>query len=45
MQATRDAARSARPSPFLDPKASRLPEYVYRGAILVAVILLLWTLA
>ena len=45
MQATQDATPNARPSPFLDPKASRLPEYVYRAAILVAVIILLWTVA
>jgi hypothetical protein len=40
MQATRDVTQSS-----LDPKASRLPEYVYRVGILVAVILLLWTVA
>jgi hypothetical protein len=45
MQATRDVTPNARPLPNLDPKASRLPEYVYRAAILVAVVLLLWTLA
>jgi hypothetical protein len=45
MQATRDVTRNAQPSPYLDPKASRLPEYVYRAAILLAVILLLWTVA
>jgi hypothetical protein len=45
MQATRDVTQNDRPSPFLDPKASKLPEYVYRAAILVAVVLLLWTLA
>jgi hypothetical protein len=45
MQATRDPSGTPRPSPNLDPKASRLQEYVYRAAILVAVILLLWTVA
>jgi hypothetical protein len=43
MQATRDVTRKAQPSPHLDPKASRLPEYVYRAAILMAVVILLWT--
>jgi hypothetical protein len=43
MQATQDVTRNAQPSPHLDPKASRLPEYVYRAAILVAVVILLWT--
>jgi hypothetical protein len=45
MQATQDVTLNARPSPYLDPKASKLPEYVYRAAILVAVVLLLWTIA
>lgn len=45
MQATQDVTRNAQPSPYLDPKASRLPEYVYRAAILVAVVILLWTVA
>ena len=45
MQATRDTTGSTQPSPNLDPRASRLPEYVYRAAILVAVVLLLWTVA
>ena len=45
MQATRDVTPNARPLHYLDPKASRLPEYAYRAAILVAVILLLWTVA
>lgn len=45
MQAKRDATRNAQPSPQLDAKATRLPEYVYRAAILMAVILLLWTVA
>jgi hypothetical protein len=45
MQAPREITGNAGPSLYLDPKASRLPEYVYRAAILVAVILLLWTLA
>lgn len=44
MQATREVNRNAPPSP-LDPRASKLPEYVYRAAILMAVILLLWTVA
>jgi hypothetical protein len=43
MQATREVNQNARRSPFFDPKASKLPEYVYRAAILAAVILLLWT--
>jgi hypothetical protein len=29
----------------LDSKASKLPEYVYRVGILVAIILVLWTMA
>ncbi|HEY3990364.1 MAG TPA: hypothetical protein VGM02_13765 [Acidobacteriaceae bacterium] len=45
MQATRDVTQNARPSPYLDPKASKLPEYVYRAAILMAVVLLIWTIA
>jgi hypothetical protein len=45
MQATQDMTPNAQPSPSLDPKASRLPEYVYRAAILMAVIILLWTVA
>ena len=45
MQATREVNQNAQPSPFLDPLASKLPEYVYRVAILVAVVLLLWTVA
>jgi hypothetical protein len=45
MQATRDATGTPQPSPILDAKASRLQEYVYRAAILAAVILLLWTVA
>lgn len=45
MQATRDVTRNSQPSPYLDPKASRLPEYVYRAAILLAVVILLWTVA
>jgi hypothetical protein len=45
MQATQDVTRSGQPSPDLDPKASRLPEYVYRAAILLAVVILLWTVA
>jgi hypothetical protein len=44
MQAPRELNQNARLSP-LDPRASKLPEYVYRAAILVAVILLLWTVA
>jgi hypothetical protein len=43
MQATQDVTRNAQPSPQLYPKASRLPEYVYRAAILLAVVILLWT--
>jgi hypothetical protein len=45
MQATRELNQNAQPSSPLDPRASKLPEYVYRAAILVAVILLLWTIA
>ena len=45
MQATRELNRNAQPSSPLDPRASKLPEYVYRAAILVAVIPLLWTVA
>ena len=45
MQATRDAIGRPQPSPNLDPRASRQQEYMYRAAILVAVILLLWTVA
>jgi hypothetical protein len=44
-QAKRDATRSNEPFPYLDAKATMLPEYVYRAAILMAVILLLWTAA
>ncbi|MDQ1452828.1 MAG: hypothetical protein QOJ51_6454 [Acidobacteriaceae bacterium] len=43
MQATREMNQNAQRSPFFDPKASKLPEYIYRAAILLAVILLLWT--
>jgi hypothetical protein len=43
MQATREVNQDVQRSPFFDPKASKLPEYVYRAAILLAVILLLWT--
>jgi hypothetical protein len=42
MQATREVNQNAEP---LDPRASKVPEYVYRAAILMAVILLLWTIA
>jgi hypothetical protein len=45
MQATRDTSRNGAPFTFLDPKANKLPEYVYRAAILAAIILLLWTAA
>lgn len=45
MQATRDMTQSSQPSYPSDLKANRMPEYVYRVAILVAVILLLWTVA
>jgi hypothetical protein len=44
MQAS-DVNHNVRPSSQLDPKASKLPEYIYRAAILVAVVLLLWTVA
>jgi hypothetical protein len=40
-----DLIQNAQPSRSLDPKASPLPEYVYRVGILIAVILLLWTVA
>ena len=45
MQATRELNRNAQPCSPLDPRASKVPEYVYRAAILAAVILLLWTAA
>jgi hypothetical protein len=45
MQAPREVIGIPRPARHLDPKASRVPEYVYRAAILMAVVLLLWTLA
>ena len=45
MQAKRDETRDNPPFACLDSTASRLPEYVYRAAILMAVILLLWTAA
>jgi hypothetical protein len=45
MQATQDVTQNAQPSPDLDTRASSLPEYVYRAAILVAVVILLWTVA
>ena len=45
MQVKREVNRNAQPSFPLDPKASKVPEYVYRAAILVAVVLLLWTVA
>lgn len=38
--ATRDVTPSS-----LDPKASRLREYAYRAAILIAVIVVIWTVA
>jgi hypothetical protein len=44
MQATPDVVPNSQPSPSPDPKASRLPECVYRVGILIAVILLLWTM-
>jgi hypothetical protein len=46
MQAPRDVTQNVQPSsPFFDPKGSKLREHVYQAAILVAVILLLWTAA
>jgi hypothetical protein len=45
MQATRDVTPNGHPSPLFDPKGSKLREYVYQAAILVAVILLVWTAA
>ena len=44
MQA-REVMQNARQVFPLDARASKLPEYVYRAAILVAVVLLLWTIA
>jgi hypothetical protein len=44
MQATRDVTPNAQPSPFFD-QANKLREYAYQAAILVAVVLLLWTAA
>lgn len=32
-------------TPELDPHASKLPEYAYKIAILIAVILVIWTVA
>ena len=43
MQATPDAVPQARPSPPLQQKANKLPEYAYQIAILVVVVLLLWS--
>lgn len=43
MQARRDVIGNAQPSFGLDSMTSKVPEYVYRAAILVAVVLLLWT--
>jgi hypothetical protein len=37
--------QAPRTSPELDPKASKLHEYAYRIAILVAIILMIWTIA
>lgn len=45
MQATRDVTHNAQPSPFFDPQRSKLRECAYQVAILVAVILLVWTAA
>ena len=45
MQAMREVNPNARPSTPLDPRASKLPEYIYRAAILAAVVLLIWTVA
>ena len=45
MQATRNVIGGAQPTTGLDPRATLVPEYVYRVAILVAVVLLLWTAA
>jgi hypothetical protein len=39
-----DLIQNAQPSPSVEAKASPLPEYVYRVGILIAVILLLWTI-
>ena len=41
MQATRELNQNAQPCSPLDLRASKLPEYIYRAAILAAVILLL----
>jgi hypothetical protein len=45
MQTTRDVTQNAQPSPFFDAKGSKLRECVYQAAILIAVILLVWTAA
>jgi hypothetical protein len=45
MQATRDVTPNAQRSPFFDSRGSKLREYAYQAAILVAVVLLLWTVA
>ena len=45
MQATRDVLNEDEPSPYLEQRSSRAPEYVYQAAILVAVLLVLWTVA
>lgn len=44
MQAT-SGQSEAQPSPYLGPKVSKLPEYIYQAATLLAVLLLLWTAA
>ena len=33
----------AQPSPYVSSTVSQLPEYLYQAAILLAVLLLLWT--
>jgi hypothetical protein len=45
MQATRNVIGNAQTSSGLDPVTTKVPEYIYRIAILVAVVLLLWTAA
>ena len=50
MPATSGATPEARQSPYTNSpythaKASKLPEYLYQAATLLAVLLLLWTVA
>ncbi len=46
MQATPDVIpKNDESSPYLNQKAGSLPEYVYQAAILVAILLMIWTAA